>query len=124
MAGLRGALIEGHFTGPLVCSGKDATFVLAGRTTGDKFAIYDYRYRYDPPGGGNVTHGGQKIVVFRGTSYVGQYALSPPPYDTVRVRGTNVTIQSHETGQIVRVDFSDNPPREVVVDGEPLAFFR
>ena len=124
LAGLREALVEGHFTGPLVCSGTDATFVLVGRTAGNGFSIYDYRYKYDPPGGGNVLHGGQKIVVFRGNRYVGQYALSPPPYDAAYVHGTNVVLQSSETRQSVRLDFSRKPPSEVYLDGERLTFYR
>lgn len=123
LAGFRGALIEGHFTGPLVCSASDATLVLVGRTAGYRFSIYDYRYRYLPPGG-NVMHGGQKIVVFQGIRYVGQYALSPPPYTTVSVNGTHVVFQSRDTQETVRLDFSKNPPREVVIDGESHRFYR
>src|SRR6476659_7411664 len=32
---------------------------------------------------GGVMHGGQRLVIFRGDRYVGQYHLSPPPYVTV-----------------------------------------
>lgn len=61
LSGLRASLVRGHFTGPLVCSGPDATFRLAGRTSHTRYSIYDYRYRHPPPDG-QVMHGGQKIV--------------------------------------------------------------
>jgi len=122
LAGLREALVEGQFTGPLVCSPSDATFVLVGRTAGRGFSIYDYRYRYDPPGGSDVMHGGQKIVVFQGTRYVGQYALSPTY--TVSVSGTRMVVQSQETRQRFLLDLSRKPPGEVYIDGVRTTFYR
>jgi hypothetical protein len=120
---MRDALVEGHFTGPLVCSPRDATFVLAGKTAGDKFSVFDYRYRFRPPGG-KVMHGGQKVVVFQGSSYIGQFALSPPPYATVIVDGTRVLLEIKDTGQKVSLDFSTGPPRELLINGEAEVFFR
>lgn len=123
LAGMRKALVEGHFTGPLVCSRENSTFVLAGRTAGDKFAIYDYRYRFRPSGA-NVMHGGQKILVFQGKRYIGQYALSPPPYTFVTMNGTHVVLETRGTREKVSLDFSKNPPREVLINGEVEVFYR
>jgi hypothetical protein len=64
LMGLRDSLSRGGFSGPLICSKDDATFVLVGRTNKSHYSIYDYRYRFRPKDG-NVMHGGQKIVVFK-----------------------------------------------------------
>ncbi len=114
MAGLQTALIEGHFTGPIVCNKNDATFDLVGRTAGKKYSIYDYRYRYDPSGGSHVMHGGQKLIIFRGERYVGQYALSPPPYVTARVRGSQLVLEFRDTGQRLELNFSKSPPKRII----------
>jgi hypothetical protein len=106
-----------------VCSKKDASFVPKGRTTGVQFSIYDYRYKY-LPSGGNVMAGGQKIIVFRGATYVGQYALSPPPFVEVFVKGANVELRSLGNRSIVQLDLSRAPPAKILVNGETAIFFR
>ncbi|MDQ1158929.1 hypothetical protein QE385_003256 [Sphingomonas sp. SORGH_AS 950] len=121
LAATAAALAAGRFTGPLVCSRKHATFVLAGRTRGAQFTIFDYRYRYLPDGG-NVMHGGQKIVVFRRDKYVGQYALSPPPYAGVTVKGAQVRIRIGESPKITTLDFSRAPPQQALLDGYVVVF--
>jgi hypothetical protein len=93
-----------------------------GRTAGNKFSIYDYRYRYLPEHG-NVMHGGQKIVVFRDRTYVGQYALSPP-YVTAIVNRTHVLLRTAVDPQGTNLDFSRGPPRQILVGGEIETFFR
>ena len=123
LLGLRDSLVEGDFSGPLVCSESDASFILVGRTNGDRYSIYDYRYRYLPPNG-NVRHGGQKIVVFHGATYIGQYSLSPPPYKSISVCGARVVVQSQDGKGRYFLDFSDHPPSEVFVDDEILDFYR
>jgi hypothetical protein len=123
LGGKRAALIQGHFTGPLVCSRKDATFVLVGQTAGNRFAIYDYRYRYFPEQG-RVMHGGQKVVVFRDNIYSGQYALSPPPYTAITVNGSHVSLKLVGEPSETILDFSRNPPRQVLFGGEVLNFDR
>jgi hypothetical protein len=123
LAGKRTALVEGHFTGPLVCSPKNATFSLVGRTAGDRFTIYDYRYRY-LPSGGQLMHGGQKLVVFQRGKYIGQYPLSPPPYLKLSVKGARVVVTSGERGGRMSLDFSKEPPREVLINGEMEIFSR
>lgn len=123
LMGLRESLVKGHFSGPLVCSKSDATFILVGRTSEGGYSIYDYRYRYLPRNG-SVMHGGQKIVVFQGTSYVGQYSLSPPPYNSIFVCGAHVIIQSQDSKDRYYLDFSKHPPRKAFVDDEILIFYR
>jgi hypothetical protein len=123
MAGMHDALIRGRFTGPLVCSKANASFVLVGRTTGRQFSIYDYRYRYLPPHG-NVMHGGQKIIVFHGKAYVGQYALAPPPFVEMVVKGADVELRTRSSRDAVRLNLSRNPPPKILVNGETSGFFR
>lgn len=123
MLGLRQSLVEGGFSGPLVCSKSDATFVLLGRTNKSHYSIYDYRYRFLPKNG-NVRHGGQKIVVFQGAKYIGQYSLSTPPYKSVTVCGSHVIVKSPGGKNRYSLDFSVSPPDEVFVDGEILNFYR
>jgi hypothetical protein len=109
--------------GAVFCSGKDASFLLTGRTTGARYSIYDYRYRFlsHPEG---VMHGGQRLVVFRGKRYIGQYALTVPPMIAVSVSGTRVVLSSADGGAKVRLDFSRKPPERILVAGEVENFFR
>ena len=116
------ALVGRHTIHPQPCSTKDETFVFVGSTSGGKFSVYDYRYRYQPHPGG-IYHGGQRIIVFRGKRYVGQYGVISSYY-AVHVRGTDVILQSEDSDEKVRLDFSRNPPGEVLLDGEPIGFFR
>lgn len=124
LAGRKAAMIEGGFTGPLVCSSKDASFVLAGATVGGKFSVYDYRYRFLPHPGG-VMHGGQKLVIFSGDTYVGQYMLSSAPFVDITVKGTDVVLRvGGKTPERVTLDFSRKPPKEIFVNGEAGEFYR
>ena len=123
LVGKREALMDGRFTGPLVCSKKDATFKLVGRPHGSRYSIYDYRYRFLPHSGG-VMHGGQRIIVFRGNKYVGQYALSPPPYADLRINGSEIVLQTSGSREGVRLDFSKQPPRKPTINGEIETFHR
>ena len=107
--------------GVVFCSPKNASFTLAGRTTGRKYSIYDYRYRFLPRPGGAV-HGGQRLIVFRGKSYVGNYMLSPRV--SMIVRGTRVVLKGDQDGEAVRVDFSSAPPSQILVNGEVATFDR
>lgn len=122
LAGMRTALVQGHFTGPIVCSRKDASFILVGRTAGNKFSVYDYRYRFLPVRG-NVMHGGQKMVVFRNNVYVGQYSFSPPPFITLTVNGTHVSLKTAGTPK-VELDLTHAPPSHILFDGEVETFSR
>lgn len=123
MLGLRKSLVEGGFSGPLVCAKSDATFVLVGRTNQGRYSIYDYRYRFLPKNG-NVMHGGQRIVVFQGARYIGQYSLSPPPFNSVSVSGSRVIVKSSDRNYEYSLDFSRQPPRRAYIDGDLLTFYK
>jgi hypothetical protein len=115
------AMVEGHFSaGSLICSKEDAQL---GMTAGsERYSIYDYRYRF-LPSGGQVLHGGQRLLVFRGHDYIGQYSMSPPPYAAVTVRGSYLVL-SKEGAETVMVDFSMGPPASLYFDGETEGFGR
>ena len=120
MAGLTRALTEGGFSGPILCSDADAGFVLAGRTADGQYSIYDYRYRYRPLHGA-VDHGGQRILVFQGGTYLGQYSASPPPYVSVSVRGSEVRFGGSNSAPL---DFSNGPPTRAIISGLDTTFYR
>ncbi len=124
IARLREAVRGGDFAGSFVCSRKDAKFEFVGRTSGKGYSIYNYDYRYDPPGGSHVMHGGQRILLFRGNRYVGQYGLWSRGSVTAHVSGARLVLQSTETKQTVELDLSGKPPAEVFLAGEFLSFFR
>jgi hypothetical protein len=107
--------------GVVFCLPKNVSFVLAGRTTGGRYSIYDYRYRFLPHPGG-VMHGGQRLIVFQGKRYVGNYML--PPKVKIAVRGTWVVLKSDEGREAVQLDFSRSPPNRIFVDGEVNTFDR
>ena len=123
MAGMRPALAAGHFSGPIICAPQDATFTLVGKTARDGYAIYDYRYRFLPTHG-NVYHGGQRILVFRGGKYLGQYVASPPPHVSLSFRGSVLRIASEPGDGNLPLDFSHGPPRKALISGLEVEFFR
>jgi len=123
LAGKRAALVQGHFSGGLFCSRKNASFVLVGRTAGKNYAIYDYRYRFLPHPEG-VMHGGQRLLVFHGDKYVGQYVLSPPPYISVSVKRSQLLLQTPDNRETVRLDFSRKPQSKIFINGEAEEFGR
>jgi len=118
MDGRARALKDGGFSGPILCENARGSFVLVGRT--GAYTIYDYRYRFRPPHGA-VDHGGQKILIFRGEAYLGQYPASPPPYVTVSVQGSVVRFDSADSKPI---DLSNGPPTDTVLAGYDVTFFR
>jgi hypothetical protein len=101
--------------GVIFCSPKDVSFVLVGRTTGSGYSIYNYHYSFLPHPGG-VMHGGQRLIVFQGTKYVGNYKLQPKV--SVAVRGTHVVLKGDDDRDAVRLDFSRKPPSQIHVNGE------
>lgn len=122
-AKMRKALGEGHFSGELICSRTNVTLVLAGQTSGNRFSIYNYRYRFLPHPGG-VMHGGQRMLVFQHHRYIGQYVLTSGYYTSVAVKGTHVILNTKERHERVVLDFSSTPPKEIFVNGESETFGR
>jgi hypothetical protein len=122
LGGKKDTLIAGGFSGALVCSPKDAQFILVGRTEGQvRYSIYLYHYRFLPHPGG-VMHGGQRILVFEGNKYIGQYVLNPPP--PVATVHNEFLILKAGDGESAMVDFSKGPPSSISVDGETEEFSR
>jgi hypothetical protein len=107
--------------GEVFCTPKYVSFVLVGRTAGSKYSIYNYHYRFLTHRGG-VFHGGQRLIVFRGNRYVGNYMLQPEV--SVAVIGTNVILRGGEIRQTVRLDFSKRPPSQIWANGEVDGFDR
>ncbi|MEQ7874337.1 hypothetical protein ABDK56_10080 [Sphingomonas sp. ASV193] len=116
-------MIRGGFTGPLICSGKDASFKLAGSPMGSRCAVYDYRYRFLPQPRG-VMHGGQKLVVFCRGKYLGQYALSPPPFVNISVIGSKIILTAPGSPESVEFTLQGRPPAALFVNGETATFHR
>ena len=67
-------------------------------------------------------HGGQRLLVFHGDRYVGQYVLSPPPYINVSVKGSQLLL--HYNRESVRLDFSRKPQSKIFINGETKEFSR
>jgi hypothetical protein len=101
--------------GAVFCTPKYVSFVLVGRTAGSNYSIYDYHYRFLTHREG-VMHGGQRLIVFQGRRYVGNYMLQPEV--SVTVRGTKVVLKGEDDKEAVRFDFSRRPPRQILVNGE------
>ena len=123
LAGKKSALLQGGFSGPLICSRRNATFNFVGKTTGHRFSLYDYRYRFRPADG-NVTHGGQRIVIFHGASYMGQYTITTPPFTSVTVDGATMVLRIGDAATRVRLDLFRHPPKKILVNGKVATFFR
>ena len=126
---LRQALIDGQFSGPVLCVSPDVTLRRVGRTSSSPrgtpgLTIYDYRYKHLPHEGG-VKHGGQRLLLFDSKrQYVGQYILSPPPYNDIVVRARTVRISARGrlVGQLQVID--GRPPETTYVAGEVLSLSR
>jgi hypothetical protein len=123
LAGRQQALIAGGFSGPTTCEEFGTTFTLVGRSSPSGYAIYDYRYRFMPHRGG-VMHGGQRIVIFHGARYMGQYALSPPPNLNVVVRQSRVILIAPNSGGRWVLDFSKGLPKSIFADGYNNTLFK
>jgi hypothetical protein len=101
--------------GVVFCTPKYVSFVLVGRTTGSNYSIYNYHYRFLTHREG-VMHGGQRLIVFRGNKYVGNYMLLPEV--TVAVSGTKVVLKGDQDRKAIRLDFSAKPPKRILINGE------
>ena len=104
------------FSGKEWLCNKTSTFRFVGRISRSGYEIYDYRYRFLPHAGG-VMHGGQRIKIFRGGKYIGEYPLSPPPEVNMAVRGAHLILLISSTGQRVELNLSVKLPTKIFVDG-------
>jgi hypothetical protein len=125
LAGRFAALKSGGFTGPLLCNGSAAKFNLVGKivTKEGAFLIYDYRFKLKPKESA-VFHGGQRLVLFKENgTYLGQYALNPPPQLNFVIVGSKVVANSGKEGKGT-VELADGPPARAYLDGSIVTFFQ
>ena len=120
LGGKKQALLDGHFTGPIVCSAADATFERVGTTLGYGYTIYDYRFFAND---GTTAYWGQKVVIFHGGLYIGQYDLSPPPFAEMFVNETQLVLGVDEDDQ-TSLKLTSVPPAEVYLNGKIERFHR
>lgn len=121
LSGKREALIAGGFSGTLMCSGENVSLTSVG-TTRSGYQIYDFRYRVMAAA---VMHGGQRIVIFLGPDYIGQYALSPPPNSAIHVRGSSVIIRPEGPfSDVTTLDLANGPPSQALLEGHRVSLYR
>ena len=120
LAGRKQALIDGHFTGPIICSAVDATFERIGTTQGYGYTIYDYRFLAKDE---TTAFWGQKVVIFHGSLYIGQYDLSPPPFAEMSVNDAQLILGADEDDE-VRLELSSLPPAQMYLNGRMERFHR
>lgn len=123
MLGMRQYLVEGQFSGPIVCSKSNASFKFLGKINRARYSIFEYKYRFRPRTG-SVMHGGHKIIVFEGRRYIGQFSLSPPPYNFVSLSNFEIIVRGKDKKSEYIVDFSKGPPNKVFIDGELIEFYQ
>lgn len=111
------------FSGKEWLCNKTSTFRFVGRIPRSGYEIYDYRYRFLPHAGG-VMHGGQRIKIFRGDKYIGEYPLSPPPEVNMAVRGVRLILSMGGSDQKVELNLSKGLPARILVNGEAEDFAR
>jgi hypothetical protein len=102
---------------------KTSTFRFVGRISRSGYEIYDYRYRFLPHSGGAM-HGGQRIKIFRGGKYIGEYSLSPPPEVNMAVRGARLILSTDGADRTVELNLSKGLPERIFVNGEAEDFAR
>jgi hypothetical protein len=114
----KSVLSRNGFTGLMDCSKGAilATEVGQIRMASQVYSIIDYRYRTAPSPGGS-SHGGQRILVIENhRKYLGQYAMSPPPFLTISVRENRIFAGESE------IKFAPGPPAKALVDGYLVSF--
>ncbi|MBW8910966.1 MAG: hypothetical protein JF564_03520 [Sphingomonas sp.] len=111
------------FSGKEWLCNKTSTFRFVGRISRSGYEIYDYRYRFLPHAGGAM-HGGQRIKIFRGGKYIGEYPLSPPPVVNIAVRGARLILSTDDADRKVELNLSKGLPARILVNGEVEDFAR
>jgi hypothetical protein len=128
LAGLKQALISGHFSGSVDCVHDRLSIREIGRVRvrERRFIIYDYTYKLRPVCDGCAIHGGQRILIFDRGRYLGQYKTD---LSRVSLNGSNLIFRpSGMFGQraqtsVVRITYRGVPKR-ILADGEEVSFFR
>jgi hypothetical protein len=115
-AELASALKRGGFSGVLDDS---ASVRLAGclRGAGEELSVYYYERAW-----GSARHMTARLVVVSNVAgYLGMYAVSGPPS---AVHAGRIVFPGPEKDGNVIALHDGRPPRNVLIDGEPLGFFR
>jgi hypothetical protein len=75
LSGLRSVLVAGGFSGSVDCRHDRFSMRRIGylKSSGHRFAIYYYQYSLKPICPECAVHGGQRIIILRDGSYLGQY---------------------------------------------------
>lgn len=123
LGGLKPALMSGEFSGSIDCQNDQLSIEKVGyvRTHWGVFTVYSYRYKLSPACADCAVHGGRRIIFMDGDHYVGQYKS-----DFVRavIRHGRLVLEA-DNQEPVAVEFSRHgPPRELLVDGELIHFFK
>ncbi|HEY3889481.1 MAG TPA: hypothetical protein VGL73_12965 [Caulobacteraceae bacterium] len=78
---------------------------------GRRFNIYDLIYETIPEQSDVAVHGGQRILIFRDRTYLGQFHLDTPPFFKVGIRGHSIHINTRaKYGNEVRLTKNGPPP--------------
>jgi hypothetical protein len=118
------ALVAGGFSGPTDCQSADINLKKAGAIK-ERENIYDiYLLNYKTKAQGDlISHGGQRIIVFQGEKYIGQYALSPPPFHRIMIVKKSIVIGGIKAADGNTVLFTDvGPPQTAWIDGYVIKF--
>lgn len=129
LLGLRSALVTGSFSGSTDCKNDQLRVRKLGsvQRSGDRYTVYDYRYRLRPTCRECAIHGGQRIIFMKNARYLGQYGvLTYGVRATLRGDRLMLTPESDAgVGQPVTLRLTaDGPPRRGWFDGEALELFR
>ena len=129
LLGLAPALITGSFSGSTDCKNDQLKVRKLGsvQRSGDRYTVYDYRYRLRPPCRECAIHGGQRIIFMKNARYLGQYGVLM--YNArATLRGDKLILTPESdigVGQPVTLHLTaDGPPRRGWFDGEALELFK
>ena len=112
MDGLQAALIAGGYGGYAGCElDKFEIHKLVPKNGGSfPFTVYDLIYQTIPQFVGAQSHGGERLLIFKDGKYLGQYALSPPPFSDPIIVGDDIVLEAapKKWGNVIH--FTKNEP--------------
>jgi len=114
---LRGPLAAGGYSGDggaYDCKDINVDIKYIGRIPlrGRIFHIYSLIYQTIPEQSDMSAHGGQRILIFRGKTYLGQFHLDTPPFFKVSIKGSSIRINTRaKFGNEIRLTKDGPPPR-------------
>jgi hypothetical protein len=127
MSGLRPALIAGGYSGSTDCKivAFDIHRVLSKNGVNFPFSVYDLIYRTLPDFAGGQAHGGERLLIFKGQIYLGQYDLDPPPYSDPIIIGDDILLKGSPRidGNVIHLTRKELPPK-VWLQGDVVEFVK